>query len=139
MSEQFKIKVLTTGRPDVDKRRPCNLNPLSLQKLLDWIDLQPTEENIKVELKKSAANYPHDALPGWQRNYEKHVAKIMVKNQKLQQQQLLKEKNEKKAFKIDHFSDLPPISNRLDDLISFPNQSLLDEFEQPVDSSRDPS
>lgn len=81
--EQFKFKILTTGREDVDNRKPCNLTPLNLEKLLKWIDAQRIDENTKQELKKSASNYPHQALGVWQKNYSKHVAAAQAKLKKL--------------------------------------------------------
>lgn len=82
-AEQFQFKILTTGRAEVDKREPCNLRPLNLEKLLKWIDHQPTEQNIKIELKKSASAYPHQALGAWQKNYSKHVATAQAKLRKM--------------------------------------------------------
>jgi len=81
--EQFKFKILTTGREDVDNRKPCNLTPLNLEKLLKWIDAQRIDENTKRELKKSASNYPHQALETWRKNYSKHVASAQAKLKKL--------------------------------------------------------
>lgn len=77
--EQFKFKILTTGREDVDNRKPCDLTPLTLEKLLKWIDVQRIDENTKSELKKSASKYPHQALGAWRKNYAKHVAAAQAK------------------------------------------------------------
>jgi len=81
--EQFNFKILTTGREDVDNRKPCNLSPLTLEKLLKWIDKQTVDENTKRELKKSASNYPHQALGSWQKNFSKHVATAQAKLKKI--------------------------------------------------------
>lgn len=81
--EQFKFKILTTGREDVDNRKPCNLTPLTLEKLLNWIEAQRIDENVKLELKKSASNYPHQALGTWRKNYSKHVATAQAKLKKI--------------------------------------------------------
>lgn len=80
--EQFKFKLITSGREDVDNRKPCNLNPLTLEKLLKWIDAQRLEEPVKIELKKSASNYPHQALGTWQKNYSKHLSSAQAKLKK---------------------------------------------------------
>lgn len=77
--ENFKVKLITSGREEVDKRIPCNLNTLTLDKLYKWIDSQQTNSLIKQELKKSASRFPQQALGAWQKNYIKHLSKAQAK------------------------------------------------------------
>ena len=75
MTEKFDFKFQNISADGVEKTsRSCNLRPLNLQKLFKWIDSQPIDENLKVELKLSASKYPHQALDKWQKNYARHVA-----------------------------------------------------------------
>lgn len=74
-TENLGFKVLTMGREEVDSRRPCNLRPLTLQKLYAWIDDKRIDSRLKEELKKSAASYPQQALSTWQKMYSQHLAK----------------------------------------------------------------
>lgn len=108
--ESFKFKVITTGRQDVDKRRPSNLNPWSLEKLVKWINAQPLDEKIKLELVKSASAYPHQALGVWRKNYEKNLTIAQAKYQKIKPKVIVEE-IEEKNLDID--------------------LTLLDEFENP--------
>jgi hypothetical protein len=73
-AEGFNFKVLTMGRDEVDRRKPCNLNPLTLSKLFEWIESKSIDHRLKEQLKKSASKYPQQALPVWQKNYSRHVA-----------------------------------------------------------------
>lgn len=81
-TEEFQFKMITSGREEVDKRKPCELNPLTIEKLLKWIDAQQIDESTKQELKKSASKYPHQALGAWRKNYSKHVANAQAKLRK---------------------------------------------------------
>ena len=86
--EAFKIQ-LTTGRPEVDNRKPCDLSNLTLKKLCEWIDRQNVSLIVKEELKKSASRFPHQALKAWRKGYSKHLALVQRK---------LRNKNVKKSF-----------------------------------------
>jgi len=81
-TENVGFKVITMGREEVDNRRQSNLRPLSLKKLLAWIDGKRIDSRLKAELKKMAAAYPNQALIVWQRNYSVHLAKAqnMLRN-----------------------------------------------------------
>jgi hypothetical protein len=74
-TENLGFKVVSMGREEIDNRRPCNLRPLTLAKLYDWIDSKRIDSRLKEELKKSAGSYPQQALLTWQRTYAKHLAK----------------------------------------------------------------
>jgi hypothetical protein len=74
-TENLGFRILTMGREEVDARRPCNLRPLTLEKLNAWIDAKRIDSRLKEELKKSAASYPNQALFTWQKMYSKHLAK----------------------------------------------------------------
>lgn len=125
--EQFKFKILTTGQDEVDKRKPCVLNPLNLEKLLKWIDAQNLDEATKNELKKSASGYPHQALGTWRKNYSRHVANAQAKLKKLPKTKPVRpELGEEPTEKLDeksHKKDFGSIKSYLD--------NEFDEFENP--------
>ena len=73
-TEGINFKVITTGRPDVDGRKPCNFKPLTLRRLVEWIDAKPISFALKEELKKMASAYPEQALHKWQLAYQRHLA-----------------------------------------------------------------
>lgn len=73
-TEGLNFKIVSMGKDAVDQREPCNLRPLTLEKLFAWIDTKTIDPRLKEYLKKSASKYPHQALPTWQKNYIKHVA-----------------------------------------------------------------
>lgn len=79
--ENFKIKI-KTGREDVDSRVPCDFTNLNLKKLLSWIDSQNISSALKAELKKSASAFPHQALPTWQKNFNRHLSKAQSRLRK---------------------------------------------------------
>lgn len=76
--ENFKVKI-TTGRDEVDTRKPCDFSNLNIKKLCAWIDNQPVNSTLKSELKRSACSYPHQALSNWKKNFTKHVDRIQNK------------------------------------------------------------
>ena len=73
-AEGLNFKIVSMGKDAVDQRELCNLRPLTLEKLYEWIDAKTIDSRLKDYLKKSASKYPHQALPTWQKNYIKHVA-----------------------------------------------------------------
>lgn len=73
-TEKLGFKILTMGKEELDSRKPCNLRPITLAKLHAWIDSKTIDNRLKIELKKSAANYPQQALSTWQKMYSKHLA-----------------------------------------------------------------
>lgn len=75
-SESLNFKIRIMGQQD---RPPCNLRPLNLEKLLEWIDAKTVEPAIKEELKRMAGSYPEAALTNWAKNYTKHLAKAKKK------------------------------------------------------------
>jgi len=77
--ENFRVKLVSSGREEVDKRVPCDFSNLTLDKIFKWIDSQPVSELIKKELKKSASRYPHQALITWKKDYIKHLSKAQAK------------------------------------------------------------
>ena len=68
----FQVKILDGNK----KRKPCDLQPLTLAKVIDWIEAKRLDPKVKEELKKSAANYPQQALSNWQNNFSLHLEKI---------------------------------------------------------------
>lgn len=104
--EHFDFKIGIIGQ---DERKPCNLRPLNLDKLLLWIDAQKVDEALKVELKKSASGYPHQALSAWRKNYVKHVMTAQEKlrsipKPKMPIKELGEETDEKNSSKKDEFN-----------------------------------
>jgi len=86
--ENFKVQI-KTGRDEIDSRVPCDFTNLTLKKLFSWIDSQQVGSLLKAELKKSASRFPHQALPAWQRDFDRHLSKA--------QSRLRKKKNFSKA------------------------------------------
>lgn len=77
--ENFRVKLVSSGREEVDKRVPCDFSNLTLDKVLKWIDSQQVSELVKKELKKSASRFPHQALSTWKNDYIKHLSKAQAK------------------------------------------------------------
>lgn len=78
-AEKFNFKVSAVGSED---KKPVVLRQLTLDKVLDWIDNQSLDPQVKEALKKSASSYPHKALGNWRKNYQRHLSKAqnIVKN-----------------------------------------------------------
>jgi hypothetical protein len=72
-AENLGFKIVTMGREEIDKRKPCNLRTVTQAKLQAWIDAKSIDPRLKEELKKSVANYPQQALSTWQKMYNKHL------------------------------------------------------------------
>lgn len=79
--ENFKIQI-RTGRDEVDKRVPCDFTNLTLKKLHAWIDSQQLSSSLKSELKRSASAFPHQALPAWQRDFDKYLSRAQSRIRK---------------------------------------------------------
>lgn len=79
--ENFKIQI-KTGRDEVDNRVPCDFSNLTLKKLHAWIDSQQLSSALKSELKRSAASFPHQALPAWQRDFDRYLSKAQSRLRK---------------------------------------------------------
>jgi hypothetical protein len=74
-TEKMKVSVVSTGNAIVDKRTPCNLRPLTLQGLLDFIEVSVRDERVRGEVKKMAKNYPAQALWAFRKNIRLHIEK----------------------------------------------------------------
>jgi hypothetical protein len=77
-TESLRFKILTTGREEFDNRQKSNFRPMTLQRLYDWIDAKNLDDAVKKELKKSAGNYPQQALESWQKKFDTHLSHIQV-------------------------------------------------------------
>jgi hypothetical protein len=77
-AESLKFKV-TTGRPEIDDRKPCNFKRVTLQSVTNWIDGLNMDPQVKEELKKKAERYPQAALPTFVNNYKTLVGRIRKK------------------------------------------------------------
>ena len=78
--ENFRVKLISSGREDVDRRVPCDLSNLTLDKLFKWIDSHQVRAVVKEELKKSASRFPHQTLNVWKNDYLKHLSKAQAKS-----------------------------------------------------------
>lgn len=99
--ENFKVKLISSGREEVDKRIPCDLSNLTLDKLFKWIDSQQISGIIKQELKKSASRFPQQTLGVWQRNYTKHLSRAQTKV-----------RNKKSVTKIEEIVEKDTVNNK---------------------------
>jgi hypothetical protein len=114
--ENFKVQI-KTGRDEVDNRRPCDFNNLNLKKLFAWIDSHQISSALKSELKRSASGFPHQALPSWQNNFERHLSKAQARLRlKSGIQRATKEIKEVPAPKLSDRLDMKmPTSDNFDD------------------------
>lgn len=107
-AEQFDFKFSIVNER---QRKPSNLRPINLEQLLEWIDKQKIEENLKIALKKSASAYPHSALGIWKKNYTKHVSKALALLAKIPEKKEKHEKDDsqetKENDKFDNFDRFP--------------------------------
>lgn len=72
----FNIGPMDGKKRKPEKRNPCNLSPITLEKLLIWIDAKEgIDEKVKELLKKMASTYPESALATWQKSFNKYLAK----------------------------------------------------------------
>lgn len=115
-TESVGFKVVTMGKDEIDCRAPCNLRPLTLAKLFDWIDAQPVENRMKEQLKKMAGSYPQQALGSWKKNYRKHLAKA---------QSFLKDKNKQCDLQLESLSAFSDKTSE-PDVFNLPNSEEFD-------------
>lgn len=95
-TDQVHFQIYTNNvEIDARNRNPCNFKPLTFEKLSKWIDTLKVSDEVKEELKKSAGNYPHQALSNWKKNYTKHLAKAQAKFRKSPKPK--KEKNDEEG------------------------------------------
>jgi hypothetical protein len=80
-AEGLKFRVVSTGNPTVDRRKPCKLRVLTQEKLQAWIESQQLDARVKQHLKLMAGQYPQQALEAWVKNYNYHLAKAQEKVQ----------------------------------------------------------
>lgn len=76
-AEGLNFKIVSMGREEVDRRPPCNLRPINLDKLLAWIDTQVSDPDLREEVKKAAKGYP--ALGSFRRNFQMHLSRAQKK------------------------------------------------------------
>jgi hypothetical protein len=77
-TESLRFKILPTGKEEFDNREASNFRPMTLQRLYDWIDAKNLDALVKKELKKSAGNYPQQALGSWQKKFDTHLSNVQV-------------------------------------------------------------
>ena len=99
-AEGLNFKVVTMGREDVDNRPPCNFRPMTMKRLLDYIEGNVTDPLVREEVKKAAAMYPQQALASFKKNLNTHIARARKKlidtplNQSIQEPKNESEKDE---------------------------------------------
>lgn len=128
--ENFKIKI-STGREEVDKRVPCDFSNLTLNKLFAWIDSKNLSSALKSELKRSASAFPHQALPNWQKNFDKHLSKASSR--------LRKKKNNPTSAPLEQrpLLDKPPALEDIKSRQSFSSKSFAGPSGDFDDTFRD--
>ena len=102
-AEGLKFKIVTMGQEQVDRRQPSNLRPITLPKLLAWIENQISDLKLQAELKKAAAAYPQQALWSFKQNFAKHVSRLQkkLKNNKSEEEVPIKELGEDESSSKD--------------------------------------
>lgn len=120
-TENIGFKIVSMGKEDVDNRPVCNFRTLTLEKLFAWIDAKNVDARIKVELKKSASQYPQQALGRWQKTYPRHLSNIQKKLQKLP----------KPMSEIVEIKDI--IFNKINEELPSSKDYNYDEFEDYID------
>ena len=78
-TEKMRVKVVAMGNPLVDRRKPCNQRPVTLESLLSYIDSVVRDERVREEVKKMATAYPYQALPSFGKNLNLHIQKAQKK------------------------------------------------------------
>ena len=78
-TERMKVRVVSTGNPIVDKRKPCNMQPVTLEGILAYIENTVRDERVREEVKKAALGYPYQALPNFGRNIRQHIERAQKK------------------------------------------------------------
>lgn len=80
-TENVNFKLGAMG--ETQNRKPCDLRPLTVEKVMAFIDSKNLDGQIKTILKEMALNYPKNALKNWIKNFSKHVSraqKVISKN-----------------------------------------------------------
>lgn len=93
-TENVNFKVGTAG--EGQNRKPSDLRPLTVEKVLAFIDSKNLDGQIKGILKEMALNYPKNALKNWIKNFSKHVSraqKVLSKNPQKCVQEIQERKN----------------------------------------------
>lgn len=125
--ENFNVN-LTTNRPEVDQRVPCDLSNLTLKKLCSWIDSQTVSSTIKSELKLSASRFPHQMLKAWKRDYSKHLSKaqkkLISRNISIKEEQPIREIEEKTNFEM----RMPQSDTFEEDIVEDTIENIIEDF-----------
>jgi len=128
-TENIGFKVTTMGREEVDLRNPCNLQPITLKKLFNWIDSKTIDVRLKIELKKSASSYPQQALGAWVKMYSRHLATAQKSLQK--QKSNLKKVELVEEQKMDKYQENNIIANEQNDIVANEENNIIanEEFD----------
>jgi hypothetical protein len=78
-TERMRVKVVSMGNPIVDKRKPCNMRPVTLEGILAYIENTVRDERVREEVKKAAVAYPYQALPMFGKNIRQHIERAQKK------------------------------------------------------------
>ena len=73
-TDKVNFKIVSMGK-GAEGRVPSNFKPLTVEKVLMFIESKQMDPQVKSILKDMAQNYPKNALGNWIRNFSKHVAR----------------------------------------------------------------
>lgn len=81
--QNLKMKIDMPGREEVkNDLQPKRKRPLTQATIEQWIRMQPHDEWMKTELIKIANTYPDTALPAFEKNFNKLIARVQQKRNK---------------------------------------------------------
>jgi hypothetical protein len=104
-TENVNFKISAGG--DGKNRPPSDLRPLTVEKVLAFIDSKNFDGQIKAILKEMALNYPKNALKNWIKNFSKHAMKaqkLLAKNPQKGVQEI-QEKSEQSMMRMPEQND----------------------------------
>ena len=79
----LRMKIEMPGRDDKrDDITPRRKRPLTQATIAQWIRMQPHEDWMKEELIKIANTYPDTALPAFEKNFNKLIARVQEEREK---------------------------------------------------------
>ncbi len=74
-AEGINISVVTMGNSQVDGRQPCNLSPMNLAKLYEFIDARVRDAKVRQEVRRLASSYPQGSLAIFAHNLRVYIEK----------------------------------------------------------------
>lgn len=81
--QNLKMKITMPGRDDrPNDLQPRRKRPVTQATIEQWIRMQPHEDWMKEELIKIANTYPDTALPAFEKNFNKLIARVQKERNK---------------------------------------------------------